>query len=215
MFWILVFSHRFFFDQRFLPTDLIGGPLGAAFFDNSILFLLGTVESDWCLFQFKKDSKITSLNKKVLFFHHTSFHHPSMQILCFIIIQHPSMDSFKKENLCSTKFTKRSWHQAARPSECWRFQRLAEVVGDAGVLGVEKSWRFLFLEKKARRNTGWKFGNSFVPSFFWKQPWQFIIKFQSCQLNLLRAEIQKSSWSFVIDKTCRKECFIFHIDVPY
>ena len=98
MFWILVFTHLFFFDQRFLPTDLIGGPLGAAFFDNSILFLLGTVESDWVkeekLFQLKKDSKITSLNKKMLLFHHTSFHHPSMQILCFIIIQHPSMDSF-------------------------------------------------------------------------------------------------------------------------
>ena len=28
-------------------------------------------------------------------------------------------------------------------------------------------------------------------------------------------EVEESSWSFVIDKTCREECLIYYIDVPY
>ena len=80
MFWILVFSHCFFFDQRFLPTDLIGGPLGAAFFDNSILFLLGTVESDW----WKKKKEVISFEKRL------QKSHPETK-RCFYFAIHPSI----------------------------------------------------------------------------------------------------------------------------
>ena len=111
----------------------------------------------------------------------------------------------KGKNLCSTKFTKRSWHQAARlparfsgGSKGWR-----KSCGRCQGFGLEKSWRFLFLEKKVKETQHrleiWKLLCPQNSNFGSNHGSWHNRGFQSCVAQPLRTEIEKSSYFF---QTC-------------
>ena len=99
MFWILVFSHCFFFDTK-IPSYRSDWwtPGGGIFRQFHLLFCWAQLnqigEKKAKLFQLKKDSENQILNQKNAFV--SPYIHPSSirtNMLCFII-KRPSMDSF-------------------------------------------------------------------------------------------------------------------------
>ena len=144
------------------------------------------------------------------------FCHPSKQMLCFIhkfINIHSSWIFFEGNGFVSKKSTRKPTNQVVfldSPSE-FREVPKRQGQGESGdskfvMIGVwgETPWRFCFqLWKKT-----WTFG-SFASTFFGGEVTSLRVQFQSCQLDLCQQKMEKSSWSFVIDKTCRKECWIF------